>query len=901
MVFINIVSKAYHLFSTVEKNIILIFIIYLFGFSISAENLFEEIIFEDNFSEYTAQGWELEEGWRISGDSMNFTLYGKGHNWARFTQFIGPDFRIKFRLKMKKGAIHLNCRMGNKGRYFIGFEESGSRLGKQYWPDTFMENLAGNRISHRNGVWHTIEITGQGDTLQFIVNGKTEWTYKDRNPLKGGNFALEMLEESEGYFDDLVIYGKAPAVKSSWIRTGGPPGGLGYDIRMRSDDPNVMYVTDAWAGVFKSTNGGAQWYPSNNGIQARAGASGDAIPVFSLTIDPHNNDIIWIGTQDVRGIYKTLNGGDSWTRMDNGVIETNGITFRGFTVDPRSSDIVFASAELSSWVWAGEERRGREFDMTAGVVYKTVDGGKNWNAVWRGENLARYVWIDPDEPETVYISTGIFDREASNSVPLKREGGGEGIIKSTDGGKNWFPVNYGLDNLFVGTLFMHPVNPKILIAGTGHVQYHENSGVYITTNGGSSWKRTLEDDVITSVEFSGSNPAVVYAGSSGAIYRSENGGMTWKVISGNNRLGWGSHGVRAGFPIDFQVDPEDSNKIYVNNYGGGNFLSTDGGKTWSTASTGYTGAQVRDIAIDPQNPSRIYAAARSGIFVSEDSGNSWRGLNFMPANSLEWNVVCIDIKTPDHILAANNWNASLLVSSTGGQTWRNVVNVPGPMTGFRSIAFAPGNTNIVYAGTSGYYSAGTFSSDKPGGGIYVSRDNGASWKQANDNSSENANVAALVVDLRNPETVYAGTTNSGILKTQNRGGKWIKKNHGLPPSPVVLSIAQNPDEPDLFFAGLERGGIFISTNSGDLWKPSASGLNPEASITDIVFDPASPNVLYISDLHSGVYRSVDGGNMWEALNKGLYSRAVNALSISRDGKRLYAAIEGEGVYRLDID
>ncbi|MCK5673667.1 MAG: hypothetical protein KAH95_09830, partial [Spirochaetales bacterium] len=337
MVFISIADKLHQSLIPAVKHIFWLLIFLQISFSVSTENLFEEIIFKDNFSENSSGRWDLEEGWLVSGDSGSFSLYGEGHYWARFDQFIGQNFRIKFRLKMEKGTIHLNCRMGNKGRYFISFEETGSTLGKQYWPDTFLENLVGNRTSHRNGVWHTVEITGKGDTLQFIVNGKIEWTYKDRNPLEGGNFALEMLDESEGRFDDLVIYGKAPAVKSSWVRTGGPPGGLGYDIRMCSDNPNAMYVTDAWAGVFKSTDGGAHWSPANNGIQTRAGASGDAVPVFCLTVDPHNNDIIWIGTQDTRGIFKTTNGGDSWTQMDNGIIETNGITFRGFTVDPRSS------------------------------------------------------------------------------------------------------------------------------------------------------------------------------------------------------------------------------------------------------------------------------------------------------------------------------------------------------------------------------------------------------------------------------------------------------------------------------------------------------------------------------------------------------------------------------------
>ncbi len=226
----------------------------------------------------------------------------------------------------------------------------------------------------------------------------------------------------------------------TWVRTGGPLGGLGYDVRMRPDGPDNMLVTDAYAGVFRSADGGVTWQPSNTGITIRTGTSGDAIPVFCLTIDPHDNDIVWAGTQYLRGIFRSADGGKTWTQRNNGVVEPDGITFRGFTVDPRSSDIVYAAAELSSWQWnSGTPKPGREFDLTKGVVYKTTDGGATWTAVWRGDNLARYIWIDPDHPDTVYVSTGIFDREAANSNPndaAKATPGGEGIVKSTERGSH---------------------------------------------------------------------------------------------------------------------------------------------------------------------------------------------------------------------------------------------------------------------------------------------------------------------------------------------------------------------------------------------------------------------------------------------------------------------------------
>ena len=85
---------------------------------------------------------------------------------------------------------------------------------------------------------------------------------------------------------------------ASWIKTGGPPGGIGYDVKVRPDNPDVVYVTDTFSGVNISTDGGRTWTTSNAGITARQGQSGDAVPVFCLTIDPNHPDVVWVGTRE---------------------------------------------------------------------------------------------------------------------------------------------------------------------------------------------------------------------------------------------------------------------------------------------------------------------------------------------------------------------------------------------------------------------------------------------------------------------------------------------------------------------------------------------------------------------------------------------------------------------------
>lgn len=854
----------------------------------------QTVVYEERF-EGGLRGWELEPGWAV----VDHTLQGEGHCWARPAAGPWRDFRLQFRLNLVHGVVHLVYRMNDTGRYFIGFRENGSYLHKQYWPDTFIDDLARSEVYHDRGRWHRIEINGQGPRIQFSVDGVKEWEYVDLAPLGDGGFAFETLDDSMARIDDIVVYASAPQTGLSWVRTGGPLGGLGYDVRMRPDDTNMMYVTDAKAGVHMSTDGGQTWFPSNQGITTRTGESGDVIPVFCLTIDPHDHDTIWIGTQDVRGIFKSTDAGRTWVEKDHGVTETMGITFRGFTVDPRSSDIVYAAAELSSWLWAGEPRNGREFDMTKGVVYKTTDGGESWTAVWRGDNLARYIWIDPGHPETVYVSTGIFDREAANSIPASRTPGGVGIIKSTDGGKTWTQVNNGLDNLYVGTLFMHPQDPSILLAGTGNNQYYDRQGVYLSVNGGASWQQTLPDDNINAVEFALSNPQIAYAGSAAAVYRSADGGRTWRQVSGGPD-GWGAPGVRAGFPIDFQADPQNPDRLFANNYGGGNFLSLDGGRTWTVASKGYTGAQVRDIAVDPADGRRVYAAARSGLFVSPDAGVNWDGLSYAPFSSLEWYVVAIDPADSQHVLTANNWNGCILQSHDAGSTLHAVSQGAGEGRGWRAIAFAPSDPTTVYAGTSAFMSAGTFDDQMAAAGIHVSRDRGATWTAANDAVSANANVTALAVDLHDARTVFAATGNHGLLKTVDGGRSWQAINQGLPSEPVALSVAVHPTVASTVYAGLSGAGLYRSLNGGQTWQALPAGLSPEAAVTDILFDPADAQRMYVADRHGGVFHSTNAGVAWTALNDGLRLRSVNALALSADGRRLYAATEGEGVFRLDL-
>lgn len=753
----------------------------------------ETLLFSWDFESGAPTEWQ-GAGWQVVETEGGHAFMGQGHIMLPPMQVgTGTDYSLRFRIKLEGNAgMHANVRYIGATRYFIGLWQQGVYLSRQLGNDKFENNL-----KQANGIgsgWHQVEIAAYGPKITVSVDGNQRMAYTDPEPIASGGFSFESLENSPVLIDEIEVWGKPVSSlidlnSLNWVYTGGPLGGLGYDVRMRPDALDTLFVTDAFAGAFKSTDSGKTWFPVNEGITTRIGESGDNISVFCLTIDPLNNDIVWAGTQYKRGIFKSIDGGNIWTQMNNGVQEA-GVTLRGFTVDPRSSDIVYTAGEISSWEWNGQTRNGREFDMTQGVVYKTTDGGKNWVRIWRGDDLARYIWIDPRNPEVLYVSHGIFDREAANSDPVQGIPGGVGILKSTDGGQTWSPANNGLKNLYVGSLFMHPQNPDTLLAGVGNVTYHEGSGAYLSTDGGATWTQTLDAYVIAAVEFATSDPQIAYAASVNAVYRSEDGGHTWQNMA-TEEGGWRAPGVRSGTPIDIQVDPRDPNRLFIDNYGGGNFLSLDGGRTWSTASKGYSGGLTRDIVVDPTAPGHVVAAVRSGLFASYNGGQDWIGISNKPVFENDWHAVAMDSTHPDHLISELTCSRRLVESSNGGVNWQDVQSTSGNFA-WRSIKFAPSNPKIVYAGSAGYFSCGKFDGSFPGLGLYVSQDGGHSWSRANAQSFQDAAIFDLAIDPNNPQVVYAATTNYGVLKTNDGGNNWTALNTGMPGAPSAISVAIHP-------------------------------------------------------------------------------------------------------------
>ncbi len=706
-------------------------------------------------------------------------------------------------------------------------------------------------------------------------------------------------------------------LSGNWVKTGGPIGGLGYDIRYSFDNHDRWYVTDAWGGIFMSDDRGLHWISINEGITTRKGL--DGIPVFCVAVDPHNSSNVWIGTEGTGKIYKSDNGGELWVEKSQGISDTlNPLSFRGITIDPHNPQIMFAMAEISSAGWhpSGESVIGIELDMTMGIVFKSTDGGENWREVWRGNNLARYCLINPKNTQEIYVSTGIFDREAANTDVQLGIAGGVGILKSEDGGESWRVLNEsnGLMDLYVGSLFMHPLHPDTLLAAASQNNWSDygqefTGGVYLTTNGGESWQKvTQEKELFAVVEYSTSHPNMAYAITNRAAYRSEDHGFTWQRFGRQNNT-WGPPGIIAGLPIDVLCDPEDPMRVMVNNYLGGNFLSLDGGESWLSASDGYTGSLVRALGISKSNPALIYSGSRSGVYYSKNGGDNWFGLanppEGLPAKLNEISTMAVNPLNDQSLRTVAMDYPAVLYSYDGGSSWQATEK----FINLNSVRFFPGDTSILYGFRMDERMITTPDDLLPETeadsllGLYRSLDGGIHWSQLESESVKGKWLASFEVDPTNPDVIYVSRCNGTLLKSTDGGNTWNPIGGGLPAIPA-LSLKVSKAHPNTLYAGLgymfpsTGDGLYKSEDGGISWNRLAAGLGANPIIRSIAIDPENDAIVYVADHVGGVFVSDDGGETWQNLSEGIDHRETNVLEISAEGTVLYLGTEGGGVYRL---
>lgn len=879
--------------------------------------------FTETFDNPALSGWELSS----NASLVDGQLIIDGNGYAlRGGSWTDPVIIVEFR-KEGSGGLAFHYQVSNSGNYIVRLSEDGLQLMFDHQGE--VTELASDLTILPLTEWNQLTIKKSGEVHSIFLNDQLVLEKNVPNSLPEGGLLFSTEPEVTAFIDAVVVQvgevqspGEDTAAEESleaddstyvdgdpaykaplWVSLGGPPGGLGYDIRMRPDNPDEMYVTDAFAGIFKSVDGGQTWFATNGNLLFGAD---QVSPIFCATIDPHDYDVVWIGTQITGHLYRSEDAGQSWEVRDNGITH-DGRSLRGITIDPNNADIVFVGLEVEAGQWQREHPEATA-DMAGGEVYKSTNSGLTWTRIWQGPNVARYVWIDPRNSNRVYVSTGIFDRIPANSNHAANDPGGVGILRSDDGGQTWMVLDEknGLGGRIIPSLFMHPTNPDMLIAAV----YGSNikNGVFVTRDGGDSWEQSLDYPTgMHNVEIATSNPDIWYAATEGPVFRSDDAGKNWQ----NYRLA--TQDRDAGMPIDLQVDPRDPYRVFVNNYGGSNFVSTDGGVTWVDASKGYTGAWVTLFML-PND--KLVAGAQTGMFNGNDGGLTWVGLNIVEDGAVATDPL-------SHVLLP--YGDSVLHSTDGGASWSKVkfIDLYAEQQAGRirvdllasRLAVAPSDRQTVYLSfLDAVCGSGIKYCFDPMPGFFRSHDGGYTWEEVTGGPFKDAETFRIAVHPQDSQKLFAATSR-GLYMSSDGGDAWqhvsalneeaaqvevwdpsseLSQSNAV----IITEVVFDPFNANTLYAAALQKGVFRSDDGGATWQTVSYGMDPNEPVLAIIADANRPGLLYASSLWSGVFVSVDGAQTWRLINNGLMKLDVVSLALSADGSILYAGTMTGGAWRL---
>ncbi len=513
------------------------------------------------------------------------------------------------------------------------------------------------------------------------------------------------------------------------------------------------------------------------------------------------------------------------------------------------------------WRMIGPHRGGRTVGATGiphqpnifyigvnnGGVWKTTDYGRTWFPIFDGQSTGSIgtITVAPSNPDIIYVGSG----EGLHRPDLST---GNGIYKSTDAGKTW--MHLGLQNgQQIPKIAVDPKNPdRIFVAVLGHPYGpNEERGIYRSTNGGKTFEKILYKDENTGgddVTIDPHDPNIIFAtlwesregpwengawsGTGGGIYKSTDGGTTWKKLS----KGLPENLVQAHIAIA----PSSSSIIYVaigttepNDYGTGKgmgiYRSDDGGENWKKISDDgrpearIGGGDVPELMVDPKNPEIVYSTSIV-VWRSVDGGKTWTGIRGAPGGD-DYQNIWINPLQPNIMLVTGDQGAIITVN--GGQTFSSWYNQP--------------TAQIYHVSTDNAFPYNVYGSQQESGSVGIaSRSNDGQitfheWHPVG--AQEYGYVAADPLD---PNIIYGGKLSKYDKRTgqaQNIAPEAVKsgKYRFLRTAPVLFSLV---DKKTLFYAG---NVLFKTLNGGKDWQIISPDLSRES--WDI---PASVGI-YTSD------------------------------------------------------
>ncbi|MCB9285319.1 MAG: glycoside hydrolase [Lewinellaceae bacterium] len=524
-----------------------------------------------------------------------------------------------------------------------------------------------------------------------------------------------------------------------------------------------------------------------------------------------------------------------------------------------------------------------------GGVWKTTDFGRTWTPIFDDQPTGSVgdVAVSPGNPDVLYVATGEGLQRPDLAV-------GNGIYKSTDGGKSWRHTGLN-DGLQIGGLAIDPNNPdRVFAAVLGH-PYGPNPerGVFRTLNGGKTWEKVKYIDENTGaiqVAIDPANPNIVYAdlwaarlapwengewwGENSGLWKSTDGGDTWIQLT--DGLPTPAQGLGR---IGFCICPSLPSRLYATvdaGESGGIYRSDDAGQSWYRINSDWRlwgrGSDFAEIKADPKNPDIVYSA-NVVTWKSTDGGHNWEAFRGAPGGD-DYHRIWINPDNPDIILIASDQGAIITVN--GGQTFSSWYNQPTAQ--FYHVSTDNAFPYNVYGGQQESGSVGIASRGNDGQITF------REWHPVG--AEEYGYVAADPLD---PDIIYGGK----ISRYEKRTGQ----TQNITPEPVALDqereyrfirtqpVLFSPVDPKtLYLAG---NVLFKTTTGGDSWEVISPDLSRETwDVPDCVgiFSPEAEKTKYRRGVIYAVAPSQqDINTIWAGTDDGL-------IHLTRDGGKTWTDI-----------